>query len=85
MSLDDGAPAAPEPAIEINNLSYSFPGGNHGLKDVTLDLPPGSRTLLIGGVSIAPLALRLAPNNPLLAPPTPHHHPTSHTPSHPGT
>jgi CCR4-NOT complex subunit CAF16 len=38
------------PSIDVKNLSYAFPDGSSGLKDVFLDLPPGSRTLLIGGM-----------------------------------
>jgi hypothetical protein len=37
------------PSIDVKSLSYLFPDGSSGLKDVFLDLPPGSRTLLIGG------------------------------------
>lgn len=37
------------PSIDVKNLSYLFPDGSSGLKDVFLNLPPGSRTLLIGG------------------------------------
>lgn len=40
------------PSIETRALSYAFPDGSTGLKNVTLDLPPGSRALLIGGISI---------------------------------
>ncbi|KAF2269738.1 P-loop containing nucleoside triphosphate hydrolase protein [Lojkania enalia] len=36
------------PSIDVKSLSYSFPDGSTGLKDVFLNLPPGSRTLLIG-------------------------------------
>ena len=39
------------PSIDVKHLSYAFPDGSSGLKDVFLDLPPGSRTLLIGGTS----------------------------------
>ena len=39
------------PSIDVKNLSYAFPDGSSGLKDVFLNLPPGSRTLLIGGES----------------------------------
>lgn len=39
------------PSIGVKNLSYKFPDGSSGLRDVILDLPPGSRTLLIGGES----------------------------------
>jgi CCR4-NOT complex subunit CAF16 len=37
------------PSIDVKSLCYKFPDGSSGLKDVFLDLPPGSRTLLIGG------------------------------------
>lgn len=37
------------PSIDVKNLSYQFPDGSSGLKEVFLNLPPGSRTLLIGG------------------------------------
>jgi len=36
------------PSIDVKSLSYTYPDGSNGLKNVTLDLPPGSRTLLIG-------------------------------------
>jgi CCR4-NOT complex subunit CAF16 len=36
------------PSITTRNLSYAFQDGSKGLKDVSLELPPGSRTLLIG-------------------------------------
>lgn len=39
------------PSIHIKNLTYNFPDGSEGLKDINVDLPPGSRTLLIGGTS----------------------------------
>jgi CCR4-NOT complex subunit CAF16 len=38
------------PSIDVKDLSYAFPDGSSGLKDVVLQLPPGSRTLLIGGM-----------------------------------
>ena len=38
------------PSIGVSDLSYAFPDGSPGLKQVFLDLPPGSRTLLIGGL-----------------------------------
>jgi ABC-type multidrug transport system fused ATPase/permease subunit len=37
------------PSIQVRHLSYAFPDGSSGLQDVSVDLPPGSRTLLIGG------------------------------------
>jgi CCR4-NOT complex subunit CAF16 len=36
------------PSISVRNLSYSFPDYSVGLYNVHLELPPGSRTLLIG-------------------------------------
>ncbi|KAI9850115.1 MAG: CCR4-NOT regulatory complex component [Thelocarpon superellum] len=36
------------PSIAVNRLHYAFPDGTSGLHDVILDLPPRSRTLLIG-------------------------------------
>lgn len=42
------SPAAP-PSIEVKSLSYAFQDGSSGLKDVQLELPAHSRTLLIGG------------------------------------
>lgn len=40
----------PAPSIKITNLSYRFADGSEGLRNVSLDLPAGSRTLLIGGI-----------------------------------
>src|ERR1700742_2480730 len=36
------------PDIRVQNLSYKFPDGSIGLSNISLDLPPGTRTLLIG-------------------------------------
>ena len=36
------------PKITVNNLSYTFPDRSLGLQNLTLSLPPSSRTLLIG-------------------------------------
>lgn len=41
----------PTPSIEVQNLSYKFQDGSSGLENVSMSLPPGSRTLLIGGES----------------------------------
>jgi CCR4-NOT complex subunit CAF16 len=43
-----GSAEPPPPTIKVDTLSYNFPDGSNGLRDVTLDLPAGSRTLLIG-------------------------------------
>ena len=45
------------PSIAVNKLNYAFPDGSSGLRDVILDLPPRSRTLLIGGECSLPLHL----------------------------
>jgi ABC-type bacteriocin/lantibiotic exporter with double-glycine peptidase domain len=50
MSNSQISAAKVVPEIEVKKLSYSFPDGSSGLKDVSLNLPPGSRTLLIGGI-----------------------------------
>jgi len=52
------------PSIDVKNLCYAFPDGSSGLKDVFLDLPPGSRTLLIGGMQHEMLAVRVSTNDP---------------------
>ncbi|RAH72757.1 putative ABC transporter [Aspergillus aculeatinus CBS 121060] len=36
------------PSIEVRNLSFKFPDGSSGLTDINLNVPSGSRTLLIG-------------------------------------
>ena len=36
------------PRVEVKNLSYTFPDYSTGISNITLDLPPRSRTLLIG-------------------------------------
>ncbi|KAJ5449611.1 ABC transporter domain-containing protein [Penicillium daleae] len=40
--------STPDPSIAVKDLSYKFQDGSEGLEHVTLDLPAGSRTLLIG-------------------------------------
>ena len=59
MANADGAPKEQAPSVEISNLSYAFPDGSLGLSDVNLSLPPGSRTLLIGGMGLLGSAQRL--------------------------
>ncbi|KAK3648542.1 CCR4-NOT regulatory complex component [Elasticomyces elasticus] len=36
------------PTINVKNLTFTFPDSTTGLTDIALDLPAGSRTLLIG-------------------------------------
>ncbi|OOQ91459.1 ABC transporter ATP-binding protein [Penicillium brasilianum] len=62
--------AKPAPSIAVKDLSYKFQDGSEGLEHVTLDLPAGSRTLLIGANGAGKTTLlrllsgkRLAPTN----------------------
>ncbi|KAI9697923.1 MAG: CCR4-NOT regulatory complex component [Candelina mexicana] len=48
MSTPNGVKAEFAPSIDVKALNYLFPDGTSGLQDVILNLPPGSRTLLIG-------------------------------------
>jgi hypothetical protein len=43
------------PTIATKDLTFAFPDGSSGLEHVSLDLPAGSRTLLIGGKQKASL------------------------------
>jgi CCR4-NOT complex subunit CAF16 len=36
------------PTIEVNHLTFNFPDGTIGLRDISLSLTAGSRTLLVG-------------------------------------
>ncbi|KAJ5972683.1 uncharacterized protein N7479_002601 [Penicillium vulpinum] len=58
------------PSIEVQNLSYKFQDGSDGLENVSMSLPAGSRTLLIGANGAGKTTLlrllsgkRLAPSN----------------------
>ncbi|KAJ3458522.1 CCR4-NOT regulatory complex component [Fusarium solani] len=58
------------PRIQVNDLSYTFPDYSTGIKNITLDLPPRSRTLLIGANGAGKTTLlrllagkRLSPSN----------------------
>lgn len=53
-------PNQKEPSITVQNLSYKFQDGSSGLNNLNLDLPPGSRTLLIGGKNLQPLFFYMA-------------------------
>lgn len=50
MGTTTNVPKEQAPRIQVKSLSYAFQDGSTGLQDVVLDLPPGSRTLLIGGI-----------------------------------
>lgn len=41
-------PSQGAPSIEVDDLTYTFPDYSTGVNNVSLDVPPGSRTLLIG-------------------------------------
>lgn len=53
----DGSDSCYSPSIDVKGLCYAFQDGSMGLQDINLSLPPGSRTLLIGGTSNSPLDL----------------------------
>ena len=50
MGIHNGALKEQAPSIDVKSLSYAFQDGSSGLQDIVLSLPPGSRTLLIGGM-----------------------------------
>ncbi|KAJ9651935.1 CCR4-NOT regulatory complex component [Neophaeococcomyces mojaviensis] len=68
--LNNAHPSTP-PAIHVANLTYTFSNTSQpGLTDVSLSLPPGSRTLLVGANGAGKTTLlrllsgkRLAPRN----------------------
>lgn len=47
-ATDDLPQVAAQPAVTIDNLSYSYPGGAHVLKDVSVTLAGGTTTALVG-------------------------------------
>ena len=49
MSNNDARSSSEGASIKVKHLSYAFQDGSSGLEDVVVDLPQGSRTLLIGG------------------------------------
>ncbi|EEH16878.1 hypothetical protein PABG_06965 [Paracoccidioides brasiliensis Pb03] len=66
-------PSASSASIQVHGLNYKFPDGTDGLTDVTLDLPKGSRSLLIGANGAGKTTLlrllsgkRLAPHGTVL-------------------
>ncbi|KAK2743111.1 CCR4-NOT regulatory complex component [Onygenales sp. PD_40] len=67
------APSEPDTTIHVHGLNYNFPDGSNGLTDIHIDLPRGSRTLLIGANGAGKTTLlrllsgkRLAPNGTVL-------------------
>ena len=44
----DSSSASAECPLAINSLSYAYPGSLPVISDFTLNLPPGSRCLLLG-------------------------------------
>jgi CCR4-NOT complex subunit CAF16 len=68
--MSDPVDQSGAPSIDIKNLSYTFQDHSIGLHSITLDLPPASRTLLIGANGAGKTTLlrllsgkRLAPSN----------------------
>ena len=59
MGSYEAVPKEQAPRIQVRSLSYAFQDGSSGLENISLSLPPGSRTLLIGG--IWPLLMSLHP------------------------
>lgn len=62
--------ATKPPSIEVNNLTYKFQDSSLGVSNISLDLPPRSRTCLIGANGAGKTTLlrllagkRLAPSN----------------------
>jgi CCR4-NOT complex subunit CAF16 len=58
------------PSVQVNDLTYKFPDYSTGVSNINLDLPPRSRTLLIGANGAGKTTLlrllagkRLAPSN----------------------
>lgn len=49
ISQDIMAKETTAPTIGVKDLTFAFPDGSTGLRNISLDLPGGSRTLLIGG------------------------------------
>ena len=60
----------PKPDIRVQNLSYKFPDGSLGLRDINLSLPPGSRTLLIGANGAGKTTLLRLLSGKRLSPPS---------------
>ncbi|KAH7152387.1 P-loop containing nucleoside triphosphate hydrolase protein [Dactylonectria estremocensis] len=63
-------PPQKAPRVEVKDLSYTFPDYSTGIRNISLDLPAGSRTLLIGANGAGKTTLlrllagkRLAPSN----------------------
>ncbi len=50
------------PTITVSDLTFTFPDSTTGLTNISLDLPAGARTLLIGGKPANP-------SHPLPTPP----------------
>ncbi|KAB5550959.1 P-loop containing nucleoside triphosphate hydrolase protein [Coniochaeta sp. 2T2.1] len=63
-------PPQQPPSIKVSSLTYTFPDRSTGVSNISLDLPPRSRTLLIGANGAGKTTLlrllagkRLAPRN----------------------
>ncbi|KAI4144432.1 MAG: hypothetical protein L6R39_004182 [Caloplaca ligustica] len=69
--MSDGAntPAGAAFSIDVESLNYAFPDGSSGLADVVLNLPSGSRTLLVGANGAGKTTLLRLLSGKRLAPP----------------
>lgn len=67
LSLTEIMPSTPR--IRVNDLTFTFPGYPTGVRNVTLDLPPRSRTLLIGANGSGKTTLLRLLSGKRLAPP----------------
>ncbi|GAB1741265.1 hypothetical protein D0862_11185 [Hortaea werneckii] len=59
----------PEPTIAVNDLTFTFPDSTTGLQNISLDLPAGSRTLLIGANGAGKTTLLRLLSGKRMAPP----------------
>jgi CCR4-NOT complex subunit CAF16 len=63
-------PSSLAPSIVTRNLTFKFPDGTSGLTNITLSLPPSSRTLLIGANGAGKTTLLRLLSGKRLAPPS---------------
>lgn len=48
--MAQSTPEEKNPFIRVEDLTFTFPDSTTGLENISLDVPAGSRTLLIGGM-----------------------------------
>ena len=69
MAEQNGTTTPTGPDIKVSSLSYAFPDGSRGLTNISLNLPPGSRTLLIGSNGAGKTTLLRLLSGKRMAPP----------------